>query len=808
MKRQWFALAAVVLAWMVAMMLLLWVAGGWGPGVSHQAWAAAPEAEPTITGVDPSSAPNDLDASIVIIGAGFAPVPTITLGSTVLAEVGWVSSATLTATVPWGLDPGVYTMTAANPDGITATLPNAFTVTQGIGVWNAGELYGGSVEHLAINPLTPTTVYATSDLVGMFRSRDAAETWTAKYASIGMGCLAIDAVSPNRIYMEAFGHAGGNLFRSDDEGDTWTPLTTTFPATPPPADECWGGFGVYAHPSTPGTVYAHKCDTGVEDGTSGLIRSTNWGQDWEPAILGLTDTQVTALAFHPVEPDTMYLGTAGGNVYRSPNGGEGWTYASTPVGYVATLAVNPFGEHEIWVSSLNAFGDPCALLKSADADLTAWTALTPDPGQLVCAMSIDFAPTISGTAFIAGMQDYQTADGGTTWNPFGPPDVSIQDIALHPTDPDTIYVGDTNYGVHRTTDGGATWDMANEGLTAVVPRQLQTASNQPDIVYALVRGGDLYRGIRGGGAWQRLPISGTDSIVVDPVTPAHVYAGTYGFVYASTDSGDSWPTRGQLVPPPQYLACDQSVVSLLTVPGQPGTVLAGVHNWCGQVPSPGSIYRSTDFGANWDHVYPTATQEISQVNDLAYDPVSPTVIYAATGDDPEHDSDMLKSTDGGLNWRPVGAGEVDGALDVVVEPGTHRVFVSTGGLPLYVSDDGGETWTATGPGEGSNVYDILFAPGHPPVLYDAAYQGLYRSTDGAQSWQPAAGELGQATVYALAVVTATDRVILYAGTTGGYVESGQTSSELSGGTLIGAGVYRFTTLQRWWVHLPLVANYQ
>jgi photosystem II stability/assembly factor-like uncharacterized protein len=769
------------------------------------AWAAAPEAEPTVIELDPPSAPNDLDAPIVITGTSFEEGASMWLNGTPLHDVAWVNSTRLEGVVPWGMDPGPYTVTVSNPDGSAGTLPNAFTVTQGIGVWNAGELYGGSVEHLVLNPLTPTRLYAASDQVGVFRSHDGAESWSIKYASVMAGYLDIEPVSPHSIYIEAF----GRYYRSDDEGDTWVPLTTTFPVTDTSGRECWGGQGIHAHPSIPGTVYAQACDP--RGGPRGLIKSTNWGQDWDPVIDGLTDTQVTTLAFHPDDPEIMVLGTANGNVYRSLDGGAWWDHASKPLGYVATLAINPFGGREVWISSLNAYSDPCALMKSADAGLTTWTAMVPDPGETVCAMSIDFAPAVSGTVFVAGMKDYQTVDGGVTWQTFGPADVSIQDIALHPTDPGIIYIGDTYLGVHRTTDGGTTWEIANHGLTAIVPQQIETVPGQPDTVYTLVSGGQVYKGTRGGSAWQRLPISGTDSLLVDPVSPTLLYAGLYGYVYASTDGGDSWPTRVELVPPAQYATCDQLPVALLSIPGQPGTVLAGMHHWCGVAKvCPGSIYRSTDYGHHWDQVLPTGTQEISQVQDMAYDPMAPAVVYAATGE-AGHGGGLLRSTDAGLNWEPVGTGVIDWALEVAVEPGTHRVFVSGGGLPLYVSDDGGATWAPTGLGEGSNVYDILFAPGTPPVLYDAAAQGLYRSADGGRSWQPAVGALGQVTVYSLGVVTATDRVILYAGTTGGYAEGGGSSAgsrslpDIASGYLVNAGVYRWTSLTPGGqIYLPLV----
>ena len=99
MKCQWLALALVVLALTAVMMGLVYVAD-----LTGSAWAASSEQAPTLIEVDPSSAPNDLDSPIVITGTGFAATPTVTLGSTMLEEVGWVTSATLTATVPWGLD--------------------------------------------------------------------------------------------------------------------------------------------------------------------------------------------------------------------------------------------------------------------------------------------------------------------------------------------------------------------------------------------------------------------------------------------------------------------------------------------------------------------------------------------------------------------------------------------------------------------------------------------------------------------------------------------------------------------------------
>jgi hypothetical protein len=68
--------------------------------------------------------------------------------------------------------------------------------------------------------------------------------------------------------------------------------------------------------------------------------------------------------------------------------------------------------------------------------------------------------------------------------------------------------------------------------------------------------------------------------------------------------------------------------------------------------------------------------------------------------------------------------------------------------------------------------------------------------------------LGYVPIYSLATLREGERVILYAGTAGGYVEGGAAgalSAVKPEGTLVNAGVYRYTTLRpRWWVYLPLV----
>ncbi len=82
---------------------------------------------PVLLAVFPSSTTNSAETRIVVTGTNFLPTPWLNFGIAAL-DVHYLSSSTLTATVPPLLAPGTYTLTLRNPDGQIATLPNAFTV--------------------------------------------------------------------------------------------------------------------------------------------------------------------------------------------------------------------------------------------------------------------------------------------------------------------------------------------------------------------------------------------------------------------------------------------------------------------------------------------------------------------------------------------------------------------------------------------------------------------------------------------------------------------------------------------------------
>jgi len=540
MKSKLFATAAAVLTATIALVALLCLMGQGNPPAPHRA-LAAPMAAPTATAVDPASAPNDLDTPIVITGTGSTAGMTVTLGSTRLPDATWVSATMLTATVPWGLDPGVYTLTVTNPDGQSGSRPNAFTVTQGIGVWTGGGgPYGGSVDSLAINPNITTTLYAAANEFGLFRSRDGGENWELALMVGNSPRVDISPLSPNTAYAGSF-HKG--LYRSDDGGDTWIPLSIA------DLEESWAYFRPFAHPTFSQTVYvAIECG----EGCGGVWKSEDRGQHWISQTHNLTDTQVTSLAFHPTDPLTMYVGTYNGNVFRSTNGGESWEFIGQPDAYINYLAVNPFGAQELW--ACGAGGPMWGYLWKYDS--IAWTralSVSGGTGPINEATVVVFDQNISGTIWVGARgARFKSTNGGQHWMILqGLPAYGAYAFAIDPADSQTVYIGPGSSGVYKTTDGGASWQAVNRGLAGIVPEKLALVPGDSSTLYATSGGVGPLKTTNWARDWITLPTDADGPPAVDPFTHTRIYIGSYDGVHISEDGGANW-RQVPLPVPPQY----------------------------------------------------------------------------------------------------------------------------------------------------------------------------------------------------------------------------------------------------------------
>jgi photosystem II stability/assembly factor-like uncharacterized protein len=830
MKKQTVALTITLATTLAASLVLFWLLGEAGSADATPALAGP--LSPGVTAVDPVSAPNDLDTAVVISGTGFTAglsgslvitPPAAYLGEAPLDDVTWVSSTTLSATIPWGLEPGVYTLTVTNPDGATGSLPDAFTVTHGIGVWTSGGPYGGQINLVRLHPDDPATVYAAAQWVGLFVSEDKGENWRPILPVSWPTRLEFDAGDADVMYYSA---DSASFYRSDDRGGTWEPLSIP----------CYvenGCFTVYAaaHPTTSGVIYAGIggcADIPLLPGEGGLYYSEDYGANWVTRTLGLTDTDTIDVAFHPSDPATMALATPNGHIFRTGDGGLNWELASSlPVG-LRRVYFNPYGAHEAWALPVGDDQVPVGPFLYKSTDLLTWDVITLTQELMPAGgvMSLSFAP---GEIWAAGYGGYFSDDGGASWTPVvNASELELQGIrsfALDPGDPAVRYAADNAGGVLKTNDGSVTWEKSNRGLAALTTRDLAVTPGHPDIVYVETSETGLLKSANGGYAWQELGVrrGGAPSgklVAVDPFIPARVYfpqwcSGNAPCIWYSPDAGASWH-ESTLPLPATYAGWTGDLTAIAAHPQVTGTLFAGAaFHQDGASLDPAGIYRSDDHGLNWQFVGPTSP--ISEVLDFAFDAANPDLIYAAT-----YRSGLWRSTNGGLNWAQLPITDVQSLL-LIEAIATHpqvpgKLFVRTASYAespnpqshLWLSEDAGDTWQEIS--EASLSIDLLISPPLPGpynyALYTGCADGLCRSTDDGATWGALEGTVRPEM---LAGTADGERVAIYMGTFGGLATSVEGQAVRSWNTtaadasIFGGGIYRLTSaLPTDWVYLPFV----
>jgi photosystem II stability/assembly factor-like uncharacterized protein len=241
-----------------------------------------------------------------------------------------------------------------------------------------------------------------------------------------------------------------------------------------------------------------------------------------------------------------------------------------------------------------------------------------------------------------------------------------------------------------------------------------------------------------------------------PSQPNVFYMGMVnGGVWKTTDYGRIWKPIFDGQPSGSIGAIDVSVSNPNVVYVGSGE---GLHR--PDLATGDGIYKSTDAGKTWSHVWINNDQQIPRI---AIDPKNPDRAYVAVLGHPygpNPDRGILRTTDGGRTWRKVlYTNETTGGADVVVDPTNADIvyaslwehqygpwenasFAGTGS-GLFKSTDGGANWKPLtkglpGAADGLGRIGIAVAQSNPNVLYinvgATRGLGMYRSNDAGESW--------------------------------------------------------------------------
>jgi photosystem II stability/assembly factor-like uncharacterized protein len=239
-----------------------------------------------------------------------------------------------------------------------------------------------------------------------------------------------------------------------------------------------------------------------------------------------------------------------------------------------------------------------------------------------------------------------------------------------------------------------------------------------------------------------------------PGDPLIYYAAVAGGgVWKSADGGLTWKAIFDDMP-------DSSVGSIAVAASDPNVLYAGggEANIRGNVAAGHGIYKSTDAGKTWKHVW----NNLGQIGTIIVHPTNPDIAFAAVLGSPfgpGKDRGVYRTTDGGESWKQVyGKDEDTGASDVCFDPNNPRILfagmwqarrqpweMNSGGpgSGLYTSRDGGDTWKQLKPKEDGlpkgpwGKIGVAVAPSDSQRVYaliEADDGGLFRSNDGGAKW--------------------------------------------------------------------------
>jgi photosystem II stability/assembly factor-like uncharacterized protein len=289
--------------------------------------------------------------------------------------------------------------------------------------------------------------------------------------------------------------------------------------------------------------------------------------------------RVTSVAGSASDMKLYYVGSAGGGVWKSANGGQTWdpVFDKEHAGAIGAVAIDPTNNQTVWVGTGESnprndvsYGD--GVYKSTDGGDT-WSNVGLKQTWGISRILVD--PRDHDHVIVSAIGDpfndssqrgvYVTNDGGRTWKQalsVGP-ESGASDLAMNAQNPSIVYAGIWKFqrrpwtfvsggdedGVYKSTDGGETWTkLEGHGLPAAPIGRigLAVAPSNGNRVYAVIESsaGVLWRSDDGGDNWQMVS---KDSLVdarpfyfshveADPKNPDRVYAASFEMML-STDGG-------------------------------------------------------------------------------------------------------------------------------------------------------------------------------------------------------------------------------------------------------------------------------
>lgn len=476
--------------------------------------------------------------------------------------------------------------------------------------------------------------------------------------------------------------------------------------------------------------------------------------------------RISCLTADPGDANTVYIGTGGGGVWRTTDGGGSlqpiFDDHTQSIGAIALAPSQPktvyVGTGEPWVRNSVSVGS--GVYRSTDGG-NKWQSIGLDSTERISAIAVH--PDDPEVAYVAALGPlwsdgtqrgvFKTTDGGSNWERVLYLDESTgaASISMHPTHPDTLFAAmwshrrypysfDSGYkgtsGLYRSGDGGASWELLKQGLpTETLGRiAVAIAPGKPEVVYASVETANkettgMYRSDDGGDTWALIDNSFNNrvrpfyfaNITVDPGNDSIVAkAAVTGII--SEDGGQKWRNLGG----PRQVHADHHAIWIDPADGK--HLLVGTD---------GGVYESRDRGKSfrmWNNL------PVSQFYHVSVDNATPYRVYGGLQDNGSWYGPS--ASPGGItngDWTVTLGG--DGFYSFRHPSKPHFVFSEYQGGALSRWDERSGRSKSVVPYRDADTDELRFnwnVPIHLSTdgerLYFAS-QYLYRSTDDGDSWE-------------------------------------------------------------------------
>ena len=600
----------------------------------------------------------------------------------------------------------------------------AFGQSQSVTHWEPMGPFGGSAAVIQVDPKHAGTVIAATNNSLLFRSKNSGESWDPlPFGPQLRSTLHAFAITKTGVYFACISSDTSDIsgiYRSRDEGGTWEQLpglarreVWSIAIWDSDANTIAAGTrnGVYLT-TDGGTTWKHVSPDDNEEmapvvslaidpknssvmyaGTPHLPwKTTDAGVTWHSIHDGmLDDSDVFSIHVDASEPQRVFASACSG-IYRSENAAGGWMKmkAAKDASYRTYIITQDPREPRMIYA-----GTTSGLQKSSDGGVN-WRRISPHATRWIA-----FDSSVAGRMFFATDEAgiFRSDDGGETLQPMNKGFCNRQLPALAWTGTSALMASiyEPSFGgVFELKTGAKDWERIASASALPVQVLKLEAGSQAKIFASSYD--SILSSSDGGRKWAAVPAPKGLKVAV--------FLGTEKFVFAATDAGlfrnevnsKTWTrVEGPF---------GSQKIRLLTLIGERGMAAATLS----------SIYVSED-GVKWKTTAPLPVN--GSVNNIT-SAGGPRLIAGTT-------AGLIRSDDFGVSWEPVfwglGSSSVSALRQHPTQPET--LFVAQYGV-VYRSENGGETWARISPArmstnEGSlteleTIKGLVVLPGSPDRL--------------------------------------------------------------------------------------------